>query len=365
MGGCLVAVLGITGCGQQAHRTPAKQESDIVRARYLATSAWDGQEFRQEYEVIADGDRRVRISYVRGEWMGRTQGDWTVWDGRNLLDYEQAAEQPYNRYEDGDVEVPPIFVYLEGSQYLDSACPQARDLGTHSVLGRTAVRYACADSVILGMHDVPGGEHEMSLDQATGLLLKDTGSAHTVVATEVEMDPVVDADTFSTDQPAGQAARVDNPADQKIDDFRLPRVGGGEVALADFPPPLIIIAGDAAGIRTMATRLLPLTRGGHRPRVIGLLTAVPPADWTGSLLNPGDAASFADQASQAAGRFPVPVAVDIKGAAGYQITQAAGVEAGQTSPDAVGFIASNGTLAHVVTEAATDQELRDRIDALG
>jgi hypothetical protein len=56
--------------------------------------------------------------------------------------------------------------------------------------------------------------------------------------------------------------------------------------------------------------------------------------------------------------------VDIKGAASYQITQAAGVEAGKATPVAVGFIASNGTLAHVVTDTATDEELRDRIDAL-
>jgi hypothetical protein len=331
----------------------------------LATSVWDGHEFRQEYEVIADGDRRVRISYVRGEWMGRTTGDWTVWDGRSLLDYEQAAEQPYNRYEGGEVEVPPIFVYVEGSQYFRSACPEARDLGTQTVLGRTAVRYACGESAIVGIQDVPGGVHEMSLDQSTRLLLKDAGSAHTVVATEIEPGPSVDADTFSTDLPARLPARVADPALPKIDDFRLPRVGGGEVALADFPPPVVIVAGDAAGIRTMVARLLPLTQGGARPRVIGLLTAVPPADWTGSLLNPSDASSFAEQASQAAGRFPVLVAVDIKGAAGYQITQAAGVEAGQTNPIAVGFIASDGALAHVVTEAATDEELRDRIDALG
>jgi hypothetical protein len=150
----------------------------------------------------------------------------------------------------------------------------------------------------------------------------------------------------------------------EVDDFRLPRVGGGEVALADFPPPLVIVAGGAAGIRTVVARLLPLTQGGARPRVIGLLTAIPPPDWTGSLLNPSDAASFADHASRAAGRFPVPVAVDIKGAAGYQITQAAGVEAGKATPVAVGFIASNGTLAHVVTDTATDEELRDQIVGL-
>jgi hypothetical protein len=201
IGGCVVAVLGVASCGQQEQPTPARQESDIVRARYTAASVWDGQEFRQEYEVIADGDRRVRISYVRGKWMARTEGDWTVWDGRSLLDHEQAAEQPYNRYEGGEVELPPIFVYVEGSQYFKSACPQARGLGTHTVLGRTAVRHACGESGILGIEDLPGGVHEMSLDQATGLLLRDAGSAHTVVATEIERNPAVEADTFSTAVP--------------------------------------------------------------------------------------------------------------------------------------------------------------------
>ena len=204
----------------------------------------------------------------------------------------------------------------------------------------------------------------MSLDEATRLLLKDTGAGHTVVATEIEIGPAIDAETFSTYRPSDAATLTENRADPKIDDFRLPRVGGGELASTGFPPPLVIVAGDAAGIRTMAARLLPLTHGGARPRVIGFLTAVPPPDWTGNLLDPGDAASFADHASQAAGRFPVPVGVDIKGAAGYQITQAAGVEAGQTTPTAVGFIAAGMALAHVATDGTTDAELQDLIDAV-
>jgi hypothetical protein len=307
----------------------------------------------------------VSVSVTSGAsgWGGR-QGIGRCGTAGACWTTNKAAEQPYNRYKGAEIEVPPIFVYAEGSPYFDSACPQARGLGTNTVLGRTAVRYACGESAISGFQDVPGGVHEMSLDQSTRLLLRDAGSEHTVVATGIEIGPRVDSETFSTELPARPSARAADPALPKIDDFRLPRVGGGEVALADFPPPVVIVAGGAAGIRTMVARLLPLTQGGARPRVIGLLTAVPPPDWTGSLLNPSDAASFADQASRAAGRFPVPVGVDIKGAAGYQITQAAGVEAGQTTPVAVGFIASNGTLAHVVTDTATDEELRDRIDAL-
>jgi hypothetical protein len=56
--------------------------------------------------------------------------------------------------------------------------------------------------------------------------------------------------------------------------------------------------------------------------------------------------------------------VDIKGAAGYQISQAAGIEAGQTTPTAVGFVASDGTVAQVSADAATDNELRELIGTL-
>jgi hypothetical protein len=98
--------------------------------------------------------------------------------------------------------------------------------------------------------------------------------------------------------------------------------------------------------------------------VIGMPIAVPGADWNGSLLNPDDAASFAREAAAKAGTFPVPVAIDIKGAAGYRITQAAGLEAGQTSRTAIGFLASNGTLAEATTDTATDEELRDQIATL-
>ena len=202
--------------------------------------------------------------------------------------------------------------------------------------------------------------HEMSLDQETGLLLERAGGSVTVVATEIELDPTVDADTFATDLPADG----DDSTGPKIDDVRLPRVGGGELALADYTAPLVIVAGDPAGIRKIVSRLAPLTHGGVQPRVIGMLIAIPAPDWEGSLLDPKDAASFAEKASKAAGTFPVPVAIDIKGAAAHPITQAAGVDAGQTSPASIGFVRTNRTLAGATTDAVTDEELRQRISDL-
>jgi hypothetical protein len=41
------------------------------------------------------------------------------------------------------------------------------------------------------------------------------------------------------------------------------------------------------------------------------------------------------------------------------------IEAGQTHPTAVGFIRGDRTLAHVTTDAATDDEPRSQIDHVG
>ena len=316
----------------------------------------EGQANRIEFEVIADGTGRIRITQV-GPQQDQRVGAWTVWDGRFLLNYDPASEPKYDRIENVEADQRPAFVLPEGSDDFTRTCPGARRLENHTVLGRAAIRYACAASA--GQDTAPKPQ-EMSLDEATRLLLRQSGAGFTMEATEFELNPAVDADTFSTDLPAG----ADDPARPKIEDFRLPQIGGGELALADYPEPLVIVTGSAAGIRKVLSRLLPLTHGGVKPQVIGMLIAVPAPDWKGSLLDPKDAASFAREAAATAGTFPVPVVIDIKGAAGYQITQAAGIEAGQTSRTAIGFVASNGTLAEATTETATDEELRGQIATL-
>jgi len=49
--------------------------------------------------------------------------------------------------------------------------------------------------------------------------------------------------------------------------------------------------------------------------VVGFVMAVPGEDWKGSLLDPADEKAFVDSVSKSAGRFAVPVGVDINGAA--------------------------------------------------
>jgi hypothetical protein len=203
--------MGIAGCGQQGQQTPTVEKSDgvaavtsgVVRARYAATIVQDGLERRFEYEVIADGDRRVRITYVGApakDSKDRPDGSWTVWDGQVLLDYNPVDSPAYNRTEDMGGNPPPVFVFAEGSEHFTQRCADARRLRTHTLLARPAVRYACAPSTEPG--NPPDG-HEMSLDQATGLMLKDAAATFTVVATEIDLNPTVNADTFSTDLPAG------------------------------------------------------------------------------------------------------------------------------------------------------------------
>jgi hypothetical protein len=325
----------------------------------MTFSSEDAQ--RLQFEVIADGDRRSRLVFTESESGDAPPGSRIVWDGKAILEYYPDRDPRYNRIDNPDEQqiVGSMFVFEPGRSRFAQRCGDAKRLRTQTLIGTVAVRYACARTESGGQ--VSWEAHEMSLDQATGLLLRDSGDDFTMVVTEVSRNPNIDEDTFSTTLPEG----AEDTAHPKLDDFRLPRVGGGEVALADYPGrPLVIVAGDAEGIRRTVQRLLPLTGGGTKPQALGMLTATPPEEWKGSLLNLDDAKSFAASVSKTAGTFNVPVAHRPQGGAGYQITEVAGIEAGQTRPTAVGFTRSDGTLAHVTTDTATDAELRNQIDDL-
>ena len=144
-----------------------------------------------------------------------------MWDGTAVLTYDKNSEPPYNRSEHPEADEfagPPVFVYQPGSDRFAQECAEARRVGTHTVIGRTAVRYACAPSEAGG--EGPREAHEISLDQATGLVLKDTGDGVTLLATKVDFNPAIAADTFSTKVPEG----FENAAQPKLGHFRLPRL---------------------------------------------------------------------------------------------------------------------------------------------
>jgi hypothetical protein len=64
----------------------------------------------------------------------------------------------------------------------------------------------------------------MSLDQVTWLILHDAGATYTIVAGEIGLNAAVEPDMLSTDLPAG----AQDAAHPRIEDFRLPQVGGGQ-----------------------------------------------------------------------------------------------------------------------------------------
>jgi hypothetical protein len=336
-----------------ASATPASRLG-LVKVRYAASELIDGDTSRVEWEVISDGDRRVRYTVLDAvNADGAAVGLFEVWDGTTLLTYDPDGLMPYHRTTRPDADQKPAgpMVARPGSAAFTGFCPDARRGGTSSVLGRTAVVYTCDASQAA---DGQFPATEMELDSATGLVLKMAGEGSTLAVTALVFNPPITADTFSTAMPLG--VKEFEPFY-----FRLPRVGGGKVDTTYYVGrPLLVVTGDAAGIRAMVARLAPMT---DTP-VVGLLIAIPPPDWKGSLLNPVDRRSLAAEVSARAGSFPVPVAIDFKGAAAAPISGRAGIPLGGTRPTAVGLVRSDQGLAKVLTDKATDSELRRQIAKL-
>ena len=377
----VIALAAASGCGGESSpassassfgssSTTAVVSPDLVRVRFEGTQPDESGEV-ESYEFIADGNRRLRY-WIRS---GPDAGFLVVWDGVALLTFDPREEAGYTRTDNLD-DLPPMTVFFRpGTEAFNEMCPNARPLSTRSLLGRTAVRYACdkapdADDVSADTLE----PREIALDQQTGLVLANGPS----VATEVTFGPPIDAETFSTALPAG-AESLEPPDDEgsqpppdgpssrnlPLDDFRLPAVGGsGYVDRASYRgKPFVVVTGSADGIRSALRRLLPMTRGGSKPAVIGFLFALPSSDWKGSLLNPADEKSFLDSVSKTAGRFPVPVGIDVKGGAGLAITQEiSGVQPWDPGFDkvvSIAMFASDGTLQRaVVADKATDADLR-------
>jgi outer membrane lipoprotein-sorting protein len=355
-----VLALTVSGCGSgsdrpRAERSPAPNGSatDLgsVRVHYRYEETIAGQRSRIEWEVITGPANRRRYSVTGGfNADGPAIGTYYVYDGKALLTYEPDNVMPYRRttHPEADQKPPGLIVARPGSAAFTGYCPDARRTGTRSVLGRTADVYTCDASQA---QDGQLPATELQLDEATGLVLSAVAEDGTITVTDLVFNPPITADTFSTALPAGV---------EEFEPFyfRLPRVGGGKVDSTYYVgQPLLVVAGDADGIRAMLARLAPMT---DKP-ILGLLIAIPPPDWNGSLLNPADRRSLAAQVSKQAGSFTVPVAIDFKGAVATPISGAAGIPLGGTRPTAIGLVRSDQGLAKVLTEKASDNELRSQI----
>ena len=347
---------------------------DLVRLVYESTESGEPESL----ELIVDGNRRYRVTSLTGPGAGH----YLVWDGTALLIYNPDEDPKYMRDDQPDAEYVQeadrkTFFFRSATAEFDTLCPQARRLGTKKQYGRTLVRYACATRPAdVEMGKEATGPREIALDEQTGLLLVDGAEA----PTEVTFGATIKADTFSTavapggDEPTavppdtGEEGTVPPDEGEQVNPtlgaFRLPAVGGGFVADTSYRgKPLVLVAGSPSSLKPALARVLPLTSGGVKPAVIGVLIAVPPSDWKGSLANPEDEKAYVESVAKTAGPFSVPVGVDVKGAAVGQIVEGLPwlipPEGSTETAAAIALVRSDGTVAQAKLAAdATDAQLR-------
>ena len=203
---CL-CVLALASCGSDRQVTAG----DSSRAEPTAT----GQAISAHY-TLPEGEiglPRVRVTtagpdLIRFEWDILEDVPPTHWlviyDGDRLFAHLTDFEDPYQLY-DSPEEFGGLFydyvrswVLIPGSARLAEACPAAEQLGTRSILGRTAIGYRCGRSQAEMVT-----ARQMWVDRATGLVLE----AGPVVADSVDPHPRIDASTFSTIPPEGVDVR--------------------------------------------------------------------------------------------------------------------------------------------------------------
>jgi hypothetical protein len=385
----VLVVAAANGCGEQQSResgpvSPSATSTvapDLVRIRGVSNDD-DGIRVGS-FEVIADGNRRYRLTELTGPGAGHYQ----VWDGKALLFYNPEEDPKYQRVDNPDKNEFPStnFFYRPGTGEFGQVCPAAKRLGTKTLFGRTAVRYHCdkvepADDSQMQPMDA----REIALDEKTGLIMAYGGPD---VITEVTFGPVIKSDTFSTELPPGadspqataEGESTEVPPDgesteappgggevgpYEIGSFRLRAVGGGFVDGTSYRgKPFVIVAGPADGIRTALRRLLPMTRAG-KPPVVGFLLVLPAEDWKGSLLNSDDVKKLADSISKSAGTFAVPVGLDFKGVAS-EMFMGTVIEPPDPAKVTIALVTSNGAFPHVTSASeVSDTDLRSWIAGL-
>jgi len=241
----LTAGLLLGGCSTRGtadqHAAPASPSSPEasefaggpVAVHFAIRFTEDGESYKETFDVIAAGPRKVRLKVV-GPDIGRIL---EVWDGTHLLEHDQDSVFPYTVYEapsEHPDELSGIQEFMIGdpTSNPNPLCKHAERLtGARQVRGRTAIRYRCQpnNDSLLGA--------TILVDQSTGLLLR-TGPLHG----RVDTSPAVTANTFSTQAPPG--AKVDiiaakhptgtKPPHQKAPPFRLQLLDGGTVSSAEF-----------------------------------------------------------------------------------------------------------------------------------
>lgn len=312
------AVLLLGGCG--AARVGGGSGGAAVHVRYEAVSeGGDAGGVLQTQDVIAQGERfRMSVSdAATPDEVYQT----VVWDGETMLLIE--GEDASRQQDVPDEERPTSFFLRAGDATFARICPEGTKQGSARVAGRQGTVYSCPAH---GAGDARVEGSELTLDDATGLLLRDVAGSSHLVAIEVETGARVEEDTFSTDIP--QALR--GPEDA-VDDSgtplpltatdSVPRAGGGELLLADVRHgPSLVVIGELAGVTDVLATVLPRTHGGTAPRVYVLLNPITasedePDDPDLSLATEAGTRKLLAKVSEQVRDVPVPVGIDIKGGA--------------------------------------------------
>ncbi|HEY5419219.1 MAG TPA: hypothetical protein VIL10_00655 [Marmoricola sp.] len=156
----LTAGLLLGGCSTRGtadqHAAPASPSSPEasefaggpVAVHFAIRFTEDGESYKETFDVIAAGPRKVRLKVV-GPDIGRIL---EVWDGRRVLEHDPDSVIPYTIYEapsehPDELALIQAFMVGDPTASANPACKNAERLtGARRVLGRAAIRYRCQPS---------------------------------------------------------------------------------------------------------------------------------------------------------------------------------------------------------------------------
>ena len=331
-----VTALLLSGCGARPVSGGAATDGAAIHVRYEAMS--EGGEsggVLQSQDVIAQGERfRMSVSdATTPDEVYQT----VVWDGEAMLLIEGGDA---SRQQDvPEEERPSSFFLRSGDATFDRICPGGTQQGSAQVAGRQGTVYSCPAH---NAGEGSGESSEITLDDATGLLLRSVAGTSRLVAVEVDAGAAVDENTFSTDIPTALRGPEDAVDDSGTPlpltaTASVPRAGGGELLLADVRQgPSLVVIGELPGVTDMLETVLPRTDGGTAPHVYVLLNPITaseeePADPDLSLATEEGTRKLLAKVSEQVRDVPVPVGIDIKGgAAGEELRSFEELMAGTT-----------------------------------
>jgi hypothetical protein len=173
----------------------------------------------------------------------------------------------------------------------------------------------------------------------------------------VDVHASLPADTFVVPATAASKGGFD------FQPFTTAKVGGGTLDIRAYRGRRLIIASAGTPARLRGLTATVKAAAGSAPiAVVGLLRTVPPAGWTGSLLNPADVRAAAKTLSARVGTFAIPVGFDWKGAITGNLIEA--IDWPTSADTVVVLVGSDGKRAATLQDADIDAKLAAAVASL-